>query len=135
MIDREFGAMLLASLAAAAVPALVFVLFIASIEGFYLGAVGVALVIFVFGWAIALLHLLLALPLYNFLRTRGATNWGISALAGAVIGGLPLTLIMRLTGFNPTSFSELLYQAIPAVAGLAGGLTFRWKVGLPEQIL
>ncbi|HSI18374.1 MAG: hypothetical protein ACAH11_07855 [Sphingomonas sp.] len=74
--------------------------------------------------AIAIPHLLLAVPLYRVLRRRGWVNWGTAALSGAAIGGLPLVLFTLIVGSSThgdMQFAILWF----ALSGLVGGLTFR----------
>ena len=83
-----------------------------------LGGVGLALVILLFGFVVALLHvLLLALPAYLALRRWWRLRWWNSALAGFVIGTLPLA---AMNG----AWDGL---AVTGICGVVGGLTF-WAV-------
>lgn len=83
-----------------------------------------------FGAPIALLHLGLALPLCHLLEKRWRLRWWNAALGGALVGAIPIPLIMLMSSDAPfgtvprdvaSSFLGL------GFAGFAGGLAF-WAV-------
>jgi hypothetical protein len=123
---RAWLAALAATWAAAMAPMLVVVGY-----GVYLSGFDAAGIPSFFGWsfviwAIAVLHLVLAFPLYLLLDRWGWVNWGTAALAGALIGALPLPLLFQF----PLEGS-LVFAAFTGGAGLVGGLTFRAVLGKP----
>ena len=82
------------------------------------------LAITLFGFPVALLHvLLLALPVYLLFRRWWHIDWWNSALAGFVIGGLP-------AGLASSPWQTL---AAASACGVAGGLMF-WFVLKPQRI-
>lgn len=118
-VERAWGAAFAATWAATLAPMLVAVGY-----GAFDGDLDAGWILGVFGWsffvwAIAVLHLIPAIPLYVLLDKLGWVNWGTSALAGAVIGGVPLLLISEIA-----SKGSMILAAITGGAGLVGGLTF-----------
>jgi hypothetical protein len=77
------------------------------------------LLIFVmgFGFVIAALHLLLAMPTYSLLRRRWPLTWWNAALGGFVVGALP-------TGALSLGWGALAWSG---ASGAMGGLVF-WAV-------
>jgi hypothetical protein len=80
-----------------------------------------------FIWIVACLHLVLALPLYLLFRKLGWVNWATAGLAGAVIGAVPIPLLLQIP---MDGGSELI--AWLGGAGLVGGITFRAVLGRAE---
>ena len=112
-----------ATLSAIVVPAALVSTLIALLTGdvyFFLAATPV---IFMFGLPIAAVHVVvLALPLYLFLRVQVEVPWWGAAAAGLVCGGLPTFLISK-------GDTELLawFGGAGLVGGLAFHFTLRWE--------
>ncbi|GEM_PF-1156284 len=108
--------------AAALAPGLV--LFIAS--GASREGLGAMLLLFVFGAPLAALHMwLIGLPLYLYLDSRGWMGWLQAALAGFLVGVVPL-LLLTLLNRGHVSWSVMPGMALGfGGPGLVGGLAFR----------
>jgi hypothetical protein len=79
-------------------------------------AIDLALMVMLFGFPLALLHvLLLALPAYLLLRRRWPVTWANSAVLGLLIGALPTAVLSE----------GLTTLASTGACGLVGGLVFR----------
>ena len=85
-------------------------------------------------WTVAMLHLLLAMPLFWLVQWRGRVNWVTSAAGGAMIGALPVSLLAAATPLFGNLQGDLLAVALCALAGLVGGLTFRAVLRRPETV-
>ena len=77
--------------------------------------------VMLFGVPVALLHIgFIAVPIYIALRPRYRLRWWNAALAGFLIGALPMSLLSQ-------AFDGM---AITGLCGLVGGLAF-WAVLRP----
>lgn len=126
--DRRFRAWLAAIAAAATAPVAGALIFSAPAESYgdNVGEVIVTMVVvWIVGSILAVPHLMLAMPVYTALRRRGGVNWFTAGLIGALIGAVPLPLVVLL------GWGELREALIGlcAVSGLVGGLAFRAALG------
>lgn len=125
-VERVVKAFAAAVLVAGATPPLAMMLYGlggAPLRPDYLPVLLVAfLFMAMFGWFVALLHMVIAFPLYEALRKRGAVNWFTSAALGAAVGAVPLPLLFGREG----SWNVI---GACAGAGLVGGLVFRAVLG------
>ncbi|HEX8193918.1 MAG TPA: hypothetical protein VF552_13555 [Allosphingosinicella sp.] len=134
--EDEGGQVVPALVAAAVTPAALGTIVIPALlaaDGFLLGSLfdletmkAVAAILaftFVGGLAIAFGHvLLLGYPLYRMLRPGGPIGWLKAALAGFVIGSIPLPLLLA----SPASGGGRLdFILLFGLLGLSGGLAFR----------
>lgn len=134
--EYEGGQLLPAVVAAAVTPAALGTIVIPALlaaDGFLLGSAldpetmkaGAAILVFTFvgGLAIAFGHvLLLGYPLYRMLRPGGRISWPKAALAGFVIGSIPLPLLLASPG---NGLERLELALLFGLFGLSGGLAFR----------
>jgi len=82
------------------------------------------------GAIVALPHLLfLGLPIFAVAVTRGKLGWVLSGLAGFLVGGLPLPLLLVGGWGAAPRDAFLLWMLWLGSAGLAGGLAFRAVYG------
>jgi hypothetical protein len=92
---------------------------------------GLAVIAFLLGAPVALLHLLiLGLPLYHLLRRRWALTWWRAALAGFAVGSLPLALLMLASESEPPEWIGA--ALLGSVPGLVAGLAFWLVLRRPE---
>ena len=132
---REARGVVVATIVAAAAPGAmgVFASSIASGKAYPLDAVmwfGITLVV---GLPVATVHMmLLGLPVYERFARRDLVHWWTAAIGGALIGALPLSLLMLgLAAFHVQSAAELMSLALTslrlpfvfALSGMLGGVT------------
>jgi len=91
---------------------------------------------FVIGYPIAMLHMVLAWPVYCLLRG----TWWIAGAAGGVIGALPVTLLQVATvlAWGPDHSPDVAggFAGLPLMfgaSGVAGGLFFWWMLRAGES--
>lgn len=98
---KSISQLFVALLAAAAVPAAIFMLFLFVVRDIN-WAVFTAI-----AFAIALLHaLILGLPAFTALRRRGYTQWWLAVVGGFIVGLLPTTILVILTSLNQSPGSS-----------------------------
>lgn len=114
----------MATVAAATAPMLVITCYAVVESGLSIKGVPLFFFWWLLIWVIAALHMAAALPLYWLLHERNRVNWVSCALAGTIIGAIPIPLLFQL----PMDGS-LILAAFTGGAGLAGGLTFYWALG------
>lgn len=85
-----------------------------------------------FSCAFAAFHMLLALPLYRFMRKRGWVNWATATFAGGLVGLVPLILFLLATGWRAAFWDAAPLLIVFGGSGLVGGLAFRVALGRPE---
>ena len=119
-VVRLVSVAIVAALAAATAPALLFAAFTGSLG---MGA---------FAFIIALPHaLVLGLPLFLVLRAKGWVNAGSSLGGGFLVGAIPMAVLTGLG--NSDWLTNILAVSLFGVCGATGGLAFflLWKVFTP----